>query len=67
MYPSNRGHFKEYDDTKIKVLDLEFFSVNQMVHESRVDRRGNKKFGRAKYNDVNKRKNKYLYSYKRLV
>lgn len=62
MYPSNRGHFKEYDDTKIKVLDLEFFSVNQMVHESRVDRRGNKKFGRAKYNDVNKRKNKYLRS-----
>ena len=62
MYPSNRGHFKEYDDTKIKVLDLEFFSVDQMVHESRVDRRGNKKFGRAKYQDTNKRKNKYLRS-----
>lgn len=62
MYPSNRGHYKEYDDTKIKILDLEFFSVNQMVHESRVDKRGNKKFGRAKYQDTNKRKNKYLRS-----
>ncbi len=62
MYPSNRGHFKEYDDSKVKVLELEFFSVNQMVHESRVDRRGNKKFGRAKYQDTNKRKNKYLRS-----
>ena len=62
MYPSNRGHFKEYDDSKVKILELEFFSVNQMVHESRVDRRGNKKFGRAKYYDSNKKKNKFVRS-----
>jgi len=62
MYPSNRNHYKEYDNQKVKVLDLEFFSVNEMVHESRVDRRGNKKFGRAKYYDSNKKKNKYVRS-----
>ena len=28
---------------KIRVLDIEFFSVDEMVHESRVDRRGNKR------------------------
>lgn len=51
----NRG----YDKFKIRVLDIEFFSVNQTVFESRVDRRGNKIFARAKYEDRNKRKDKF--------
>tara|TARA_Y100001937_G_scaffold21931_1_gene31011 strand:- start:7502 stop:9784 length:2283 start_codon:yes stop_codon:yes gene_type:complete len=61
-FPSNKQYYKAYDHGKIRVLDLEFFSVNQMVHESRIDRRGNKKFGRAKFNDRNKRKNKFTRS-----
>lgn len=62
MFPTNKSYYKAYDDNKIKVLDLEFFSVNQMVHESRFDRRGNKKFGRASYGSMNKRKNKFIRS-----
>ena len=59
--PSN-AFSKDYDDSKILVLEMEFFSVDQMVHESRTDRRGNKRFGRAGYNSQNKRKNKYVRS-----
>lgn len=62
MFPSNKKYYKHYDDRKILVLDLEFFSVDEMVHESRVDRRGNKRFGRAGYGSVNKRKNKFIRS-----
>lgn len=62
MFPSNKKFYKHYDDRKIMVLDMEFFSVDQMVHESRTDRRGNKRFGRAGYNSYNKRKNKFIRS-----
>ena len=62
MFPSNKKFYKHYDDRKIMVLDLEFFSVDQMVHEARVDRRGNKRFGRAGYNSHNKRKKKFVRS-----
>lgn len=51
----NRG----YDKLKIRVLDIEFFSVNEMVYESRIDRRGNKIYARARYEDRNKRKEKF--------
>lgn len=62
MNTSNKLFSKNYDDSKILVLEMEFFSVDQMVHESRTDRRGNKRFGRAGYNSQNKRKNKYVRS-----
>lgn len=62
MNTSNKMFSKDYDDSKIQVLEMEFFSVDQMVHESRTDRRGNKRFGRAGYNSQNKRKNKYIRS-----
>ena len=62
MFPSNKKYYKHYDERKILVLDLEFFSVDEMVHESRVDRRGNTRFGRASYNSMNKRKNKFIRS-----
>ena len=62
MNTSNKVFSKDYDDSKIQVLEMEFFSVDQMVHESRTDRRGNKRFGRAGYNSQNKRKNKYVRS-----
>jgi len=62
MFPSNKKFYKHYDDRKILVLDMEFFSVDQMVHESRVDKRGNKRFGRASYNSRNKVKKKFVRS-----
>ena len=51
----NRG----YDKFNLRILDLEFFSVNEMVYEQRIDRRGNKIYARAKYEDRNKRKEKF--------
>jgi hypothetical protein len=50
---------KGYDRFKIRVLDIEFFSVNEMVYEQRVDRRGNPIYARAGYEDKNKRKDKF--------
>jgi hypothetical protein len=50
---------KGYDRFKIRVLDLEFFSVNEMVYEQRVDRRGNPVYAPANYEDRNKRKDKF--------
>lgn len=48
-----------YDRYKVRVLDVEFYSVNDMVFEERVDRRGNLVFGRASYNDRNNKKEKF--------
>jgi len=59
-WPSSLSVYnKGYDKFRIRLLDLEFFSVNEMVYEQRIDRRGNKVFARAKYDDKNKRKDKY--------
>jgi hypothetical protein len=51
----NRG----YDKFNMRVLDIEFYSVNEIVYEQRIDRRGNKIYARAKYEDRNKRKDKF--------
>jgi hypothetical protein len=50
---------KGYDRFKVRVLDMEFYSVNEMVYEKRIDRRGNLVYARAKFEDRNKRKDKY--------
>lgn len=50
---------KGYDKFRLRLLDIEFFSVNEMVYEQRIDRRGNKIYARAKYEDRNKRKDKF--------
>jgi hypothetical protein len=50
---------KGYDTFNIRILDIEFFSVNELVYEQRIDRRGNKIYARAKYDDKNKRKDKF--------
>ena len=62
MFPSNKKYYKHYDDRQVLVLDIEFFSVDEMVHESRVDKRGNKRFGRTSYNYKNKKKNTFTRS-----
>lgn len=59
-WPSSLSIYnKGYDKFNIRVLDMEFFSVNEMVYEQRIDRRGNQVYARAKYEDRNKRKDKY--------
>jgi hypothetical protein len=50
---------KGYDRFRIRVLDIEFFSVNEMVYEQRIDRRGNPIYARAGYEEKNKRKDKF--------
>lgn len=50
---------KGYDKFRLRILDLEFFSVNELVYEQRIDRRGNKIYARAKFEDRNKRKDKF--------
>ena len=58
-WPPSSSYNKGYDKFHIRVLDMEFFSVNEIVYEQRVDRRGNKVYARANYEDRNKRKDKY--------
>lgn len=59
-WPSSLSIYnKGYDRFHIRVLDLEFFSVNQLVYEQRIDRRGNKVYAKAKFEDQNKRKDKF--------
>jgi hypothetical protein len=59
-WPSSLSIYnKGYDRFNIRVLDMEFFSVNEMVYEHRIDRRGNQVYARAKYEDRNKRKDKF--------
>lgn len=59
-FPTNNSIYNRgYDKFRIRLLDMEFFSVNQMVYESRVDRRGNQVYARAGYDDRNKRKDKF--------
>lgn len=59
-WPSSLSIYnKGYDKFRIRLLDLEFFSVNELVYEQRVDRRGNKIYARARYEDRNKRKDKF--------
>jgi len=59
-WPSSLSVYnKGYDRFKIRVLDLELESVNQIVMEKRTDRRGNKIYARGKFEDTNKRKDKF--------
>lgn len=50
---------KNYDGMRIKVLDLEFFSVNDLVLEERINRKGNVVVGRTDREKNNTEKKKY--------
>lgn len=59
-WPSSLSIYnKGYDKFRIRVIDMEFFSVNELVYEQRIDRRGNKIYARAGYENRNKRKEKF--------
>ena len=53
---SARYHSR-YDDFKIHVLDLEFFSVNESVYKKSRDKRGNRFIKRETYNKRGETKN----------
>lgn len=50
---------KNYDGMRIKVLDLEFYSVNDLVLEERINRKGNIVVGRTDREKNNTEKKKY--------
>lgn len=58
VLPDSGQFQKGFDKFKVKVLDMEFFSVNTMVHEKRIDKRNNKRFGRANYYAKSNRRKK---------
>lgn len=38
---------KDYDDTKVNVLDIEFFSTSEFIYQDTEDKRGNSRFTRT--------------------
>lgn len=50
---------KNYDGMRIKVLDMEFYSVNDLVLEERINRKGNIVVGRTDREKNNTEKKKY--------
>jgi hypothetical protein len=58
---------KSYMKWKIRILDMEFFSVNEDVYQQRTNRRGNKVFGLTSYNQKNNKKEKYVRSAYKVV
>lgn len=59
MVGRSTNYFKGYDKFKVKVLDIEFFSYNELNFESNVNRRGNIIFSNAPWDRENNVKNKY--------
>ena len=45
---------KYYDKFHVQVMDLEFISYNSYVYKSNVDGRGNQRFGKTEFKDINK-------------
>lgn len=54
------GYLHPYDKFKVKVLDMEFYSYNEMNFESNVNRKGNLQFNEAPYHRRNNVKDKYI-------
>ena len=57
--PINTPYSRAYDDTKIQVMDIEFYSTNTMKHEQRTDRRGNLVYKKVSDNYRERQRNKY--------
>lgn len=54
------NYFRNYDSQSVKVLDLQFFSYNEMNFERNVNRRGNVMFNEVEWDRRNNKKDKYL-------
>jgi len=60
MVGRSTNYFKNYDRQTVKVLDLQFFSYNELNFERNVNRRGNVMFNEAEWDKRNNKKDKYL-------
>jgi hypothetical protein len=56
----NTNYFNRYDSQSVKVLDLQFYSYNELNYERNVNRRGNIMFNEADYEKRNNKKDKFL-------
>lgn len=56
----NTNYINRYDNQSVKVLDLQFYSYNELNYESNVNRRGNIMFNEADYEKKNNKKNKFI-------
>jgi hypothetical protein len=60
MVGRSTNYFKNYDRQSVKVLDMQFYSYNELNFESNVNRRGNTMFNEVEWERRNNKKNKYL-------
>lgn len=60
MVGRSTNYFKSYDRQSVKVLDLQFFSYNELNFERNVNRRGNTMFNEVDWDRRNNKKDKYL-------
>jgi len=58
-YQRNSSYSKNFDGERVKVLDIEFYSMNDIVLEERTNKRGNKVIGRVDKARKNTEKKKY--------
>lgn len=56
----NTNYYRPYDKQMVKVLDLQFYSYNELNFERNVNRRGNVMFNEADWEKRNNKKDKYL-------
>lgn len=60
MVGRSTNYFKSYDKNTVKVLDLQFYSYNELNYERNVNRRGNVMFNEVEWDRRNNKKDKYL-------
>lgn len=60
MVGRSSNYFKNYDRQSVKVLDIQFFSYNELNFERNVNRRGNVMFNEVEWDRRNNKKDKYL-------
>lgn len=56
----NTAYFRGYDKFKAKVLDIEWYSYNELNYENNVNRRGNIQFNEVGWDKRNNKKDKYI-------
>lgn len=60
MVGRSNNYYRGYDKMTVKVLDIQFYSYNELNYERNVNRRGNVMFNEADYDKRNNKKDKYL-------
>jgi hypothetical protein len=60
MVGRSTNYFKSYDKNTVKVLDIQFYSYNELNFERNVNRRGNLMFNEVEWERRNNKKDKFL-------